>query len=185
MSSAELNALATDVCAKLGADWRVTELAVGRYSQVRASGPDDTNLMFRWVGGGRVSIVGVYPRHDVYRLGTPRITVASTRTSGAIARDVTRRLLPMYRDGLLVVRADNRQRADYHTARVALAESLAAGLADARVTDDGPSESTQVFTYRCGNSPGVTLRIGRSGTSGDVEITGATADQLHRILAQL
>jgi hypothetical protein len=95
------------VAAALGADWRVRPAAdtgIATRTILHAAGYGCT---FHWsmYPAGRIEIGGVYPvtadgKHlypsQVYGTATPGITVSTTRTSKAIAAEITRRFLPAY-----------------------------------------------------------------------------------------
>src|SRR5215831_10736070 len=92
-----LPGLAAAVAAELGADWRadVREHLV----HVKRAGTDEAlHLSVTWNKPTMVRVAGVYPEgsRDVYGLEHHSINVGGGRGAAAIAREITRRLMPAY-----------------------------------------------------------------------------------------
>jgi hypothetical protein len=132
-----------------------------------------------WNHRDRVQVHGRYPPGDeTYRLASHEITAAIARGPEAIARDITRRLLPAYRTDLQTARERVAQAArdDQHRARTAA--RLLATIPDARATD-GKRETT-IHWYDDAAGSG-TIRLHGDGTKATIELRSAPTELASRI----
>jgi len=144
MIDQQLRQLARAVAAQLDGFCVQTNDEIGH--AVWLAHPDGRRLFLRrpWNHHDRVEISGHYPHSDYYfQPGEHlRITVAIARQPAAIAREITRRLLPGYVQVLAKVRAHLARQAADDTHRAQLAERLARLIPGASVHDDGHHTTT-------------------------------------------
>jgi hypothetical protein len=144
--------LAGQVAAALGERWQAENIDDSR-DRIRNDETGETLLVGRFYDtpAGKLSLRGVLPRRGTatyYRRPNPVINVAIRRGPEVIAAEISRRLLPGYRDAL----AEAVTQCEHVDARAAQTEQLAARLVDA--LDGG-------FT-RAGGRTGAEV-IGRAG----------------------
>lgn len=99
---------------------------VAEHRGVYLDGPDGERLFVAldWRNADRVEISGTFPPNDVYGLTRPEIGVSRDRGPAVIAREITRRLLPGYREQLAQVAEANARRDAARTARNAAAARI-------------------------------------------------------------
>jgi chorismate mutase len=113
---------------------------------------------------GRVTIIGIFPpsRHRSRAMIRARITVNASRGAAVVAREVTRRLLPAYRDLLADVQARNAADAADAAARNAVAAAISATFP--------PGPGSQITAYQ---TPGCcVLHVNAACGWGHVRICG-------------
>lgn len=185
MTPDEFRTLIDDVASALGDGWshEATDENI-RYGFTHLAGPNGARLSIghdRYRSGGKLEISGAYPDNQVYGLPTIKIGVGETRGAAVIAKEISRRVLPDYLVELERVVADNARRGANADARRVLATELAA-VVGGRIDGDDRSARTSVRTYRSGS---ISFEIDYDGTSGSVEASSLTVDQLHAIAAIL
>jgi hypothetical protein len=132
MTDIEFAALAQGIARELGKLRGETWTAgPGWHStQRKLCGPDEAELFistdsWRARGKGRITAHGSYPTTNL-RVHPEEITVAETRGAEAVAKEISRRLLPAYLDRLAEVREYNEgERAGYEARGKALNEVAA------------------------------------------------------------
>jgi hypothetical protein len=127
---------APQIAAALGPDWTVN--ASTDTPGAHIAHPDGRRLFLRvpWNAPGRLAISGVYPPVDsVYgRDADPvQITVGLTRPAEAVAREITRRLLPAYEPLLAHAVAQTQRRDGEQAQRGRAAEQLCQALPGTRL----------------------------------------------------
>lgn len=130
--------VAAEVAAALGEGWSVATDRVTVGADIAHT--DGRALFIRelWNAKGRWTIAGIYPESPASDRFAgdgkpmPRITVAATRTPAAIAREITRRLLPAYETRLADVRAHIVRATDDAAERERVAALLCAALPGTR-----------------------------------------------------
>jgi hypothetical protein len=130
-------------------------------------GPERLRIVASQAAPGSVTIIGIFPpsRHLVRAGIRARITVNASRGPAAIAGEVTRRLLPAYRELLAAVQARN------------AADAAAAGVRDAvvaAITAVFPSEPGSQVTF-CRRPDCTVLYVNTACGWGQVRISGDAA----------
>ncbi len=94
---AELIRIASGIAAALGPEWSRREEDTESDWRAYLDGPDDMHLFLSntWAGQGKLHISGVFPQNTYHE--NVKINVNLMRSPEAIAKDITRRLLPGYR----------------------------------------------------------------------------------------
>jgi hypothetical protein len=114
--------------------------------------PDGRRLFVRrlWNDHDRIEVSGHYPHSDYYFQSGEhrRITVAIAREPAAIAKEITRRLLPGYVQVLAKVQAHLAKQAAGDTRRAELAARLARLIPGASVHDDGPPQHHHPLVHK-------------------------------------
>ncbi len=154
MIDQQLRDLARAVAAQLDGFQVQTDNEIGH--AVWLGHPDGRRLFVRrpWNHHDRVEISGHYPHSDYY-FGPGehiKITVAIAREPAAIAKEITRRLLPAYVQVLAKVQAHLARQAADDTRRAQLAARLARLIPGASVHDDG-HHSTTIRWYTSDQEP--------------------------------
>ncbi len=137
--------------------------------------------------GGRVEIVGAYPHSDYYfRTGEHvSITVAITRGPAVIAREITRRLLPVYTEVLDKIHAHIAKQAADHANRTQAAKRLAALIPGASIHDDG-RHTTTVCWYADDEPIGYGhIDLSAAGTTGTFQARSLPIATLERLATAL
>ena len=168
-----------EVAAQLGATYQIDE-----YRMVRIIGPDWQIRMYHNTHDNRLHISGAFP-HDLWkhhRNSGPgadpacTFTVSPARPAGAIARDITARILPVYRHiyGLLTSRQQAHDR--LQTAKNDQAQRIAAA-GRGKIAQDRHLGANDTYAT-------VTTYFGATVTSGQpwgkAEISGYTIDMSGR-----
>ena len=157
---------------------------------LRLDHPDGRGLYLhrRRNNDSRVEIVGAYPHSDYYfRDGEhPSITVAIARGPAVIAREITRRLLPVYTEVLDKIHAHIAKQTTDHANRTRAARRLAALIPDASIHDDG-RHTTTIRWYTAEEPIGYGhIELSAAGTTGTFQARSlpiATLEQLATALA--
>ncbi len=188
MTDAELRDLARAVATHLDGFRVQADDEIGH--AVWLGHPDGRRLFLRrlWNNQGRVEISGHYPHSDYYFQPDERIkiTVAVAREPAAIAKEITRRLLPSYVEVLAKVQSHIAKRAADDTRRAETAARLAKLIPGASVHDDS-HHSTTIRWYASGEEP---IGYGRielrhDGTSATFKADSLPVATLERLAAAL
>jgi hypothetical protein len=133
--------------------------------------------------GGRVEIVGAYPHSDYYFRADEHvsITVAIARGPAVIAREITRRLVPVYTEVLGKIHAHIAKQAADHASRTQAAKRLAALIPGASIHDDG-RHTTTVRWYADDEPIGYGhIDLSAAGTTGTFEARSLPVTTLERL----
>lgn len=148
---------AGEIAAMLGGDWRAEPSAHDHMRAVLAvlCGPDGERLEVRTIDRKpRLVISGSLSAelrsHVPYGATLGKITVARNRRAGEIAGEIARRLLPAYRD-LLVVVNERKATEDEHNREVS---ALLAEMAGIYGLENVPAKNSAVGVFI--NGPGIT-----------------------------
>jgi hypothetical protein len=152
---------------------------------------DGRRLLLRiaWNKPGRVTVSGVFPDGhlglvDCTDRGT--ITVRLDRGPEALAREITRRLLPHYESALAAVRERIAQANAARAAREALAQRITDLIPGARRTNIDAAARTHVVWYSHGTAFGSgTVAIFDAATTVSLDIGNLPAPVADRILTIL
>lgn len=180
----DLTELARDVAEHLGEDW----VMLGASPDVdgRELLRDDGALLrLRFTSShsrGSVTVLGIFPGafHD-RPLGQPTVQIraAAARGPHAIARDITRRLLPAYLPALERVRRFQREQAVAATARGRVANQIRRILPEASCTPTPPDSHERALTVQW-RRPGVrleaTVKLRDIAETADLRLVGVPAD---------
>ena len=180
MQDQELRALADEIAKHLDGFTVHQEYA----PTVFLKHPDGRELVLHDEGWtrqcGRIWVGGVYPKSD-YRTTHFHITAAAERGGEAIAKDITRKLLPKYVEELAqVVSYNEREKMDAHHRELAQ-DMLVRIIPGASVPPHYPD---RIFFY---NSAGVSrgeVRLNHDGSSGDIELRSVSIQTL-TLIAEL
>lgn len=173
---------APQIAAALGPDWAVD--ATADTPGVHIAHRDGRRLLFLRVpynAPGRLAISGVYPPVDsAYgRDADPvQITVGLTRPAEAVAREITRRLLPAYEPRLAHAVAQAQRRAGEQALRDEVVERLCQALPGTRPITREHHHSSKV-ALSLHSRPGSWQGSGEVYPGGTVELT------LHSLPADL
>jgi hypothetical protein len=135
----------------------------------------------------RVEIVGAYPHSDYYfRTGEHvSITVAVTRGPAVIAREITRRLLPVYTEVLDRIHGHIAKQATDHANCTRAAKQLAALIPGASIHDDG-RHTTTVRWYADDEPIGYGhIELSAAGTTGTFQARSLPIATLERLATAL
>jgi len=193
MGKAVIAELATEVAASLGDGWspEIQDEATEHWGTFLI-GPPANGLPARvlfsepWNAKGRLTISGCYP-HSVH--GWPRevtqceITVNPARGAATIGKEITRRLLPGYLDGLRIVAETITARNGAATARRDTAARLAVVLGVQL-----PAESERDTSIRLQIHVGPVfghVEVGYCGDSAHVELHSVPVDAAVALLRAL
>jgi hypothetical protein len=166
MSTLNVAAIARDVAAELQMTAEPGPAADGSDAWLTC-GPERLRICASRAAPGSVTIIGIFPpsQHLVRAGIRARITVNASRGAAAIAGEVTRRLLPAYRDLLAAVHARNAADTAAAVARDAVAAAITAVFP--------PEPRSPVTVYR---RPDCTvLYVNTACGWGQVRISGDTA----------
>jgi len=157
--------------------------------RLRLDHPDGRGLYLhrRHNNGSRVEIVGAYPHSDYYfRTGEHvSITVAITRGPAVIAREITRRLLPVYTEVLGKIHAHIAKQAADHASRTQAAKRLAALIPGASIHDDG-RHTTTIRWYAADEPIGYGhIELSAAGTTGTFQARSLPIATLERLATAL
>ncbi len=177
MTDIEFAALAQGIARELG-KLRGESWAAGpgwHDTQRRLHGPDEAELFistdsWRTRGKGRITAHGSYPTTNL-RVDPEEITVAETRGAEAVAKEISRRLLPAYLDRLAEVREYNEAERPGYEARGQVLNEVAALFGESYKQE--PYEPGRPNSY----SDGFSLYHLRGRLYGSVEASG-TPDTL-------
>jgi hypothetical protein len=179
--------LAGQLAERLGDGW--CDAASDGYggAYLRQGADPDAPRLHLTVAAGRVVIAGSYPdcRYPLpYHVKQLEITVAASREPGAIAKEITRRLLPAYLPALAKVIAEDLERRRDDERRHQAAARLAAVIPRARIRDDAkhvggylPSTSGQVRP--------VDVDLGHDGGEVSLQVRWVPVDVAERVLRAL
>lgn len=188
--------LARAIAANLPTGWQTVETPFDHAARI--VGPDGVTIHLRvenyGAAAGRLILSGgvpdgtSYPDADTHGVDTGRITVAADRDPAAIARDVTRRLLPVVVESWATVSDRIARRLNRAATRDTLAAELAGILGSRTYTRRGDVAAD--LPDRFASTPGVRaiafghMAPGYDGESVDVELRGISPDRA-RELARL
>jgi len=187
--NSERHDLAREVAGHLGPDWSAEDPG-DDYPGAYLNGPDQARLYLRgiWNDATRVQVAGGYPQNH-QRPAAHSITVALSRGAAAIAREITRRLLPDYLATLKGVIAENHRDQQAAERRAHNAGELAKLLPGAKVDHDPSTASykTSIRWYDRDNGRGygdLHLSYDGQGVS-ELEIRSISVETAERVLRAL
>jgi hypothetical protein len=161
----EFKELARRITEELQADDVVTLESEGFYLEVEREDVHNDNARFyhsdgryfyvspTWAGPGKLHISGMYPKDGTrcmsprdwgaikYSDTPPSINVSASRDPKAIAKDITRRFLPVYTEVFNACVARKTQQDSYRNTQAEAVRQIVAALgpkADARGSEDSP-----------------------------------------------
>lgn len=151
----------------------------------KLSGPDGQGIrMFKEMWNSeRLMITGVYPPGShPFDLGScPRISVSPSRGAAAIARDISRRLLPGY---VALLAGVNAAMAEHEVARDARRAVLTKAMAIIGRGCSPDAEEREISLYGLAGGYG-NLRLNHHGDSGEITIRGISSDMILTVLRVL
>jgi hypothetical protein len=203
MTTTQLRQLAAQVARHLGDGWQPDSKANsdwGHGAHLRqGTDPDAPRLSladedWRASSKGRIRIDGSWPpdRHPYpYGVDPPSISVAAARGAETIAAEIRRRLLPVYREGLAKVIANNdqdrRDAAAMHAAAERLADTLRPFADKVWVRDWANTTSVEVHGSLDGIGGHCTAgaKVNHKGTEVAVELRNLPVDVAVQVLRAL
>jgi hypothetical protein len=201
-SDLQLRQLAAEVADQLSDGWqpdtkRNSDWGHGAHLR-QGQDPDAPSLAlygedWRASSKGRIRITGSWPpdRHPYpYGLHTPSIGVAICRGAETIAKEITGRLLPAYREGLAKVIANNdqdrRDTAQMHAAAERLADTLRPFAQQVWVREWGRTD-LEVHGYLdvAGAHRTADAKVNHNGTEVTVELRNLSVDAAVQVFRAL
>jgi hypothetical protein len=194
----EIARLAVAVAAELGDGWSV-DPATGMSHGCHLDGPEDVRLFVRDVDNvslypgrklGKVEISGSYPQGAdkiVYGVERHMIGVTGTRPADAIARDISRKLVPPVAAEMAKIRTRIAEFETNRAARHVVRDELAAMLPGARVGAENDYDTSSNIDHYPAEGDGYSRwRINHTGTQvSEVTIRSLPIDKGRRIAAIL
>jgi len=191
-NDATLPDLARDVAQHLGPQWSVDPSTSGQRDRPQGlCGPDGARLLVGfddWVRARRVEIWGTYPDRIGldYRITRHEITLSRARGAQVIARDIHRRLLPVYLPDLRTAQGHVIRRAQEKQARAHTAARIGAALPGAMLIEDNARGhlTCDIRLDLPADSWG-TIHLDHDGQKANVTFYRVPADALVRMIAAL
>lgn len=177
---AELPTLAAQIARELGSGWSVD---TPNEWNVRLIGPNREHLPMHvpWNSKGQVRISGSYPIGitTLYGVSLPGIGVSASRGAKAIAKEITRRLLPEYAPVLVEILRRHHERELSQFRQRDVAASIAARFPALRWSREG-------FDFHLYDMDGVSLSLNvREGGSISIKRLYGSADRIMPMLVAL
>jgi hypothetical protein len=179
---------ARGVAAALGGGWRAVPshdlAAFVRHADGR--GLFLYALQLPWSARGRVQVTGEYPQQQAWRRRDQSVTVSMGRDPKSVARDLQRRLLPVYEAELAIARAAEVERLADEADVERVAEEIMAAVPGSERGGVGVSDGeAQVRLSGHGYRHNVRIRRSSDGTAVDIDMRGVPAAEAVRMLGAL
>ena len=182
-----MNELARDVVTHLGEGWSLDPNTHGKgYPFIGLQGPAGARLRIE-SNAPRVVIDGIYPGEigHLYRIDRHEISVSRSRGAEVIAREITRRLLPVYLPDLEKAQELVLRNAQNLAARLRLAQRIEALLPGSELRNRTSHQTdNEILLSIPGESRG-TVRLENNGARAYLELRAVPADVLLRIVTVL